>query len=247
MLLSELFMSMQGEGPDVGGPAVFVRLHGCPVQCPGCDTHYTWDGSEAGNRVEVDAMMKQIAERLSEFPGCSVVLTGGEPLIQYHNHHLVDHLLLLQRGYGSPRPRGLHLETSGVCRGSLNAPRQTDLMRRFLSAFDLVVCSPKVIGPLVGQLPEELMVENFNILLSLPGVIAFKFVVRTASDVDAVARFCKKHSIGTGPNEVFVMPFGQERDELLACCEAIVPAAAKHGFRISPRLHSLIWGKERNR
>ena len=35
--LVELFSSVQGEGPHVGTPALFVRLGGCDIRCVYCD------------------------------------------------------------------------------------------------------------------------------------------------------------------------------------------------------------------
>ena len=41
--ISELFHSIQGEGPSAGTPAHFLRLQGCDVGCTWCDSKYTWD------------------------------------------------------------------------------------------------------------------------------------------------------------------------------------------------------------
>ena len=41
--LSELFSSIQGEGPNAGAPSVFLRLAQCNLHCVWCDTKYTWD------------------------------------------------------------------------------------------------------------------------------------------------------------------------------------------------------------
>src|SRR3954467_9071958 len=39
--IHSIFYTLQGEGPYSGCPAVFMRLAGCNLQCPGCDTDYT--------------------------------------------------------------------------------------------------------------------------------------------------------------------------------------------------------------
>lgn len=40
LLVNEVFWSLQGEGAFVGTPSVFIRLQGCDVGCPWCDTGY---------------------------------------------------------------------------------------------------------------------------------------------------------------------------------------------------------------
>ncbi len=41
--INEMFETIQGEGAYTGIPSVFVRLQGCPVGCPWCDTKHTWE------------------------------------------------------------------------------------------------------------------------------------------------------------------------------------------------------------
>ncbi len=43
VFVNEIFETIQGEATYTGTPAVFVRLQGCPVGCPWCDTKHTWD------------------------------------------------------------------------------------------------------------------------------------------------------------------------------------------------------------
>ena len=68
-----IFYTIQGEGPFTGCPAVFVRLAGCNLKCPGCDTDYT------SNRTPMTA--EQILNKILELasPATLVVITGGEP------------------------------------------------------------------------------------------------------------------------------------------------------------------------
>ena len=71
----DIFYSIQGEGPLVGTPAVFIRLAGCNFWCRFCDTDYT----TGRHRMSVE----DIVGVVKNFPTCSlVVLTGGEPFRQ---------------------------------------------------------------------------------------------------------------------------------------------------------------------
>lgn len=40
--VSEIFKSIQGEGPFTGRPSIFLRLGICNLSCAWCDTPYTW-------------------------------------------------------------------------------------------------------------------------------------------------------------------------------------------------------------
>jgi len=75
MRVSEVFVSIQGEGASLGRPSVFVRLQGCAVGCRWCDTKYSWD-PRRGRGVALDDLLAEVKECRAE----NVVVTGGEPL-----------------------------------------------------------------------------------------------------------------------------------------------------------------------
>lgn len=69
--VNEIFSSVQGEGTWLGRPVTFIRLAGCNLRCPWCDTDFSkWE--------EMD--FEEIKDRIEHR---SVVITGGEPLLQY--------------------------------------------------------------------------------------------------------------------------------------------------------------------
>lgn len=73
MKVNEIFYSLQGEGRFTGTPAVFVRMSGCNLRCPFCDTQH-----QSGSEMSEDDIMQAIAQ----YPARHVVITGGEPLLQ---------------------------------------------------------------------------------------------------------------------------------------------------------------------
>ncbi|TVS05111.1 MAG: 7-carboxy-7-deazaguanine synthase QueE [Cyanobium sp. PLM2.Bin73] len=99
----ETFHSLQGEGVHAGRSAFFLRLAGCTVGCPWCDTRHSWP-QQAHPQRGLEALADEV--RAAAAAGAAfVVVTGGEPL-----HHHLDALCAALDAAGLP----LHLETSGV-------------------------------------------------------------------------------------------------------------------------------------
>lgn len=73
MKVNEIFYSLQGEGCHSGTPAVFVRLSGCNLRCPFCDTRHE-HGTEMSEA--------EVVEAVRQYPAHLVVVTGGEPALQ---------------------------------------------------------------------------------------------------------------------------------------------------------------------
>lgn len=98
--VAESFYSIQGEGANTGKAAWFIRLGGCNVRCPWCDSPSTWDAERHPLRSIGD-----IVSEIASTPAVNVVITGGEPLI-----HQLGPLCgkLREKGYS------IFLETSGT-------------------------------------------------------------------------------------------------------------------------------------
>lgn len=87
-----IFYTIQGEGPFAGTPAVFVRLAGCNLQCPGCDTEYTANRKNM-TPIEIVSAIEQECLKGGRFAERKllVVITGGEPFRQ--NIEILFHIL----------------------------------------------------------------------------------------------------------------------------------------------------------
>jgi 7-carboxy-7-deazaguanine synthase len=87
MRLSELYPSVQGEGPRVGVPTLFVRFGGCNLRCPGwpCDTphaifpetyRHEWE------KLSPEGLVERITILAARKGISNICLTGGEPFLQ---------------------------------------------------------------------------------------------------------------------------------------------------------------------
>lgn len=80
LALHHTFYTIQGEGPFAGKPALFIRLFGCNLQCPFCDTDYTSIKNQVNSAYIVNTAAKVFPP---EFKGERlVVFSGGEPFRQ---------------------------------------------------------------------------------------------------------------------------------------------------------------------
>jgi 7-carboxy-7-deazaguanine synthase len=118
--INEVFQSIQGEGAFTGVPSIFIRVQGCPVGCPWCDTQHTWDIPPEKESTQQQVLLKtsesenwfaataqQLFELVQEqgYTAKNIILTGGEPCI-YDLRQLSS--VFIENGYG------VAIETSGT-------------------------------------------------------------------------------------------------------------------------------------
>ncbi len=133
-----IFRTIQGEGPFSGVPAIFIRLGGCNLACPGCDTNYT-DGRAL---MDVAQILSLVASAKGHHAVKLAVITGGEPFRQYINHlaHALqqDGLHVQVETNGTlPVPPGFPSGVTVVC--SPKAPRVHQSLLRHVSAYKYVL------------------------------------------------------------------------------------------------------------
>lgn len=130
LLVTSVFITLQGEGPLAGRTAAFVRLAKCSIACAMCDTYF-----ESGKWLSVEEILKQIDEQLAiknlPHPEC-LIITGGEPTLQ-------DTYLL--EGMAAAHFKYVQIESHGLLtfkpRGStmfVISPKINDKTKKYMKA-----------------------------------------------------------------------------------------------------------------
>lgn len=115
--VNSIFHTIQGEGPYAGHPAVFVRLAGCNLRCPNCDTEYS-----LREELGLQRILSEMLEKRGHSATRLCVITGGEPFRQNIRPFME---MLLRNGWA------VQIETNGTLYQELPYHQIT------------VVCSPK--------------------------------------------------------------------------------------------------------
>jgi 7-carboxy-7-deazaguanine synthase len=224
--------TIQGEGPDAGRPAYFVRFGGCDYRCSWCDSMYAVDPhvvKAESRRLTSGAIAAELAS-LEAGPEMAV-LTGGNPAI----FELADLVALLHR-----REMDVSVETQG------------SVWRDWLKDVDRLVVSPK--GPSSGMDTPAHRVQFdafMDAALENPSLV-LKVVVFDDRDLEWAERIASTYTgvsffVSAGTD------VGAPADETLErlasryrwLCESLVRSPALARARVLPQLHVLAWGTVR--
>ena len=223
----EIFYSLQGEGPNIGLPSVFLRLATCNLKCSWCDTKYTWDWTQYDYESEVIILDNSVIEKeITSFNCSRLIVTGGEPLLQ--QNALIPLLdSLSSKGIVS------EIETNGTIVPS-------EEMVRLVSQWNI---SPKITNSSnskkLRESPKAL--KAFNSLSNS----YFKFVIAAPDDIDEVSNLTQMY--GIPPGRTILMPEGVTPTDILSKGHWLSEICIRKGFRFSTRLHILIWGDKRGK
>lgn len=224
--ISEIFLSVQGEGVNAGAPSVFLRTYRCNLSCTWCDTKYTWLGQEkALPGVEYTPLYTTaVLEKIADL-GCKhLVLTGGEPML--HQQAVAPLLSRLKReGYY------IEVETNGTI-----APTP-----EVVASVDCFNVSPKISNSLVNvaaRIKRDALRAQVE-----SGKAWFKFVICNKADVGEVEEMVATY--GLPRDRVILMPEGIDALTILERSRWVVEICKAKGFRFTPRIHILLYGNKK--
>ncbi len=227
MEVSEIFgPTLQGEGPSLGTPAMFLRLRRCNLQCTWCDTKYTWDPEHPGFKSFKMMNVREIINALTvdvDYVPPLLVITGGEPLIWGTQLRSIlpsllasfDRVEIETNGMISPTVLGHHIRSSKL----------------------LFNVSPKLKGAGMGY--ETLKWDIIEEFLQVQST--FKFVIK---DIIDWQQFMQEIRPRLPKERVTIMPEGSTTSENLSKMKTLFHKAAENNVKLTPRLHTLAFGNQ---
>lgn len=225
LAVNEIFgPTIQGEGVSIGTPTMFLRLAGCNLACSWCDTRYAWDWKQYDSRQEIHPMkVRDVYDQIvMDSKGVRhLVISGGEPMLQQKA------LILLCRElswYGW----FIEIETAG------------SVPLRFLPAhINQFNVSPKLAnsGNPFKKRYNPLALDSYR----LTGKANFKFVVQSIEDFEEIDHLVGVHEL----KPVYIMPEGTDKEAITEHAKLVINEAIARGYRITPRLHIDLYGKQR--
>lgn len=207
-----IFYTIQGEGPFAGERAVFVRLAGCNLQCPLCDTDYT----EGRKMMEVGRIIQRVKKVGGDCP--LVVITGGEPFRQNIKALVWE---LIHEGFR------VQIETNGT----LFMPDLPYDDRRLT-----IVCSPKA-GKVNSNL--EQFIDAYKYVLHADQVDPKDGLPTLALNHSASPRVARPHPNFSG--RIYLQPVDEKDDvQNRRHLQAVIASVMKHGYTLGLQIHKII-------
>lgn len=224
--ISEIFgPTLQGEGPLIGQPSVFVRVGGCDFRCNWCDTLYAVlpEYKDEWAKLSEEEILQKILVLTNGKP-IMVTLTGGNPA-------LYDFSTLLEKGHES----GLTfaLETQG------------SVAKSWFKDLEHLIISPK--GPSSGMETDWEAVGKCVKYAGESASPALKLVVFDEADY-----LFARHGASLFPQIPIYLQLGTNASDIKSNfgeqANWLLERAMQDGWHnvtILPQMHVMLWGKKR--
>lgn len=219
--VQDIFLTLQGEGPHSGVPAVFIRLAGCNLQCHFCDTDFE---TNYDNVMDVTRILYRVGTLTKDTGTKLIVLTGGEPMRQ--------NLAGLVAGLTD-----LHYQVQIETAGTL---WQDGLEPYLADGRVQIVCSPKTpkINPKIAE-----WCWHWKYIITADETDPVDGLPIMSTQVFGMpARIYRPLSPLAADETVWVQPCDAGGNLRLTRAneEAAVAVAIKHGYRLSYQVHKAL-------
>lgn len=224
-ILSELYVSPQGEGIRIGRPSIIARFERCNLSCSWCDTPslppiFTFD---------------DLCELVMKNKRYDLILTGGEPTL--YQDELID---IIRKSRKNGYNEKITIETNGMIFPKVELVEMTRLHNVLWSI------SPKLWSSKQGCRTD--VISRFLNLSQLQFTIQLKFVIVDDYDLECLQKILKNFDRVNVP--VILQPVSNQEDTLESYSmklkylveKSSILSTEYNTIRVLPQLHKIIWG-----
>jgi len=231
------FHTIEGEGKFIGYPSVFMRLFGCNLTCRGwaspdspwgCDSYISWSKKNKYSFEQLFKFYKEngLADNLRR--GDIWKITGGEPMLR--QEPLLKFVEAFKNHFGF-LPR-IDFETNGTI---LPDPKWVE---EYNATF---TTSPKLSSN--GDSKQKrynLQALKFHVDHNS----CFKFVIKDETDMQELfIDFINHPGLMIPRDLIWIMVCAGSRAEHIDNAEPVAELCKQYGFKMSPRLHLMVWDR----
>lgn len=260
-IVVQTFVSIQGEGPNIGQPCLGIRFAGCNLSCPWCDTSWANDKNVikkvqriVKNNIEYPIYIKTVDDMkiyvehvyktfLEKYKINTLMITGGEPF--FNISAIIDIINNLRKDI-----KNVDIETNGTLLTRSNI--------YLLDSIDFPIninISPKLEEACYKEYKHKFenilyLFKNNNEYINedwknISFVYKFVFIKKFEK---RLTKFITELKIDK--EKIMIMPFTPKMDSIDSfnkfrnSCLDTIKYCLEHGYRFSPREHIWIFDKD---
>lgn len=237
IIIGEYFVSIQGEGPTMGKPSIFLRTGGCNLNCGAgegakwkCDSTKVW---KKGTPYTIDDLIAEMETKTNFIQklasGFHLILTGGEPMLQ--QKQLLSFLKRVQEIMIAKFKKDrfyVEIETNGTIMPDYE-------FSVWINQYNI---SPKLSNS--GEIEADTKkIDVLKAIMASSKNFVFKFVISDEADLMESIKHYNFVPLG----RIWLMPACSTREELVVASQYLAQVCIEKGANFSPRLQLLIWDK----
>lgn len=253
--ISQWFISLEGEGENIGEPSLYLRLSGCfSAACKFCDTKFSWYEAKNNEDLFNPKFLKTINEEIGNREIQRLTITGGEPLhyVDYFNEIVqeVKSIPNLNLKYVGFETNGNLLQDKNL---TLDLIREMNKIKNVLGVKPTITISPKMDAETCyeNQLTQKEVINMYSRVLDNTinylddEYINYKFIWGVNETMNKlVINFIDYLRLnGIKAAHIFLMPFtpedplGKDKEFWETSKNNTSRKALEIGVRYSPRIH----------
>jgi len=224
MRVTQVVKTIQGEGLNLGKPCLLIRLEGCNLKCPWCDSKFT-NKKNSGKEIDIVKLINDYNTVKHSYLN-HIMITGGEPLLYQKEVNEIINSVSKNINF-EIETNGLLLNDDSLLNNNVVYNISPKLDVRFYYKKQNIKSLKDIIDLYINVLQPK---PNYT----------FKFVYKKEWEND-ILEFLNNFIIS---NEILIMPYFDKKEDFLKSNLDTIEFCIEYGYRYTPRQHIYLFGTD---